>query len=124
MLHPWVSSPCAASPGFVVPRVPMLHPGALRFLSPGCLGCTPGCRSPLHCTPACYGPHGAPRTPGCRGCWGEQLPSAPPQVVNPRKKMKKKKYLNSGTVRIGGDMGRGHRGVQPLSPAQPLVPGR
>lgn len=24
-----------------------------------------------------------------------------PQVVNPRKKMKKKKYLNSGTVRAG-----------------------
>lgn len=73
--------------GVVVPRVPQGAP-VLHLWVP---------QSPaLH--PGVFPPQGAPLHP--RVPHGEQFPSAP-QVVNPRKKMKKKKYLNSGTVRTG-----------------------
>ncbi|KAI6072887.1 Copine-5 [Aix galericulata] len=71
-LHPWVlQSPCC-SPGCHSPGEPPLHPGAA---APGRFGAGPP-------SPA--------------------VPPWPPlsQVVNPRKKMKKKKYLNSGTVTL------------------------
>ncbi|XP_037266506.1 copine-5-like isoform X2 [Falco rusticolus] len=125
VLHPW---------DIIVPWVPVLHPwvswspcctpGTLQSSSPGCLGCTPGCHSPLLCTLGCCTPLGVPLCTlvGCPLCcsppWGVTVPVVPPlhpggaaapvgsssppppQVVNPRKKMKKKKYLNSGTVTL------------------------
>lgn len=100
--------------------VPRLHPEVLRYPSPEC----PKCRSPLSCSP---GRHSSPwhswGRPSPQGApWGAAASmgtSSPLQVVNPRKKMKKKKYLNSGTVRTG-DTGRGHGGRSHCPPLSPL----
>lgn len=53
-------------------------------------------------------PTGVTAPPCTSGCSILQRPASSPfpQVVNPRKKMKKKKYLNSGTVRAGGHRAR------------------
>lgn len=72
------------------------------------MGAVPPLQPPLLCTlGSCAAPPGITHGVTAPGVHLWVLRAAVPhilclpQVVNPRKKMKKKKYLNSGTVRAG-----------------------
>ncbi|NXD88813.1 CPNE5 protein, partial [Halcyon senegalensis] len=88
---------------FAIPVRALCNGDYDRAPCPAPLGATSPCTAPAGVTPL---PGWPPAPQGAAVPMGSRSPPSPhPQVVNPRKKMKKKKYLNSGTVRTGGTQG-------------------